>query len=167
MSLASWLEFKSTNKIFGKVFFEVLHSFLCRHQKDQLPDGLPAKVMADQEPWFLFKTSNRNRKKQESEERTPAGICNLAFLFSLTTHATLLWLNLYTQQYPITMPQLPPSSSSNAMPRGHFCFKYNRSNFTDEGQILALIIFLSHQRKEGLMERALTMLISLFSRGTL
>ena len=79
MSLASWLEFKSTNKIFGKVFFEVLHSFLCRHQKDQLPDGLPAKVMADQEPWFLFKTSNRNRKKQESEERTPAGICNLPF----------------------------------------------------------------------------------------
>ena len=34
----------------GQVFFEVLHSFLCRHHTDRfLLDGLPAKVTAGQE----------------------------------------------------------------------------------------------------------------------
>jgi hypothetical protein len=48
-SLAGWLELSKYKQDLWKVLFEVLPSFLRRHHTDWLSDGLPAKVMAEQE----------------------------------------------------------------------------------------------------------------------
>ncbi len=101
-----------------------LRSILRLPHTDRIPDGLPAKVPAEQKSWYLFKTSNRNRKT--GIRRIPTGLGNLAPGSIITVLIVLCYVvenGQFREARPTSTKQAEPQSEQGNVARFHLVGK--------------------------------------------